>query len=385
MREGKRRARFQLTGMAILWYIGTESKTIETDECGAQTLKYKSCAMIENFYLNINGRIDTGDNCLTLCCENVRDVPGTALCESSQQSLEGFRRKRAEIIAESVRLSLLGGSDDERNFPAGCAECANFVEGEHGNFDGLIHYVNLSCYPAPCQCKCIYCDVHCGESGRFDRRLHAEYYGKLFDMLDYARETGRIAPNARWQVSSGEIAIHPYKDRIFSLVRDQAATFYTNCFLFEEGVAANLSANPNSAINLSIDAGTPKTWHKVKGVDNFEAVTTNLVKYYGRSARPGQISLKYIVLPGINNTQADYFSVIEIMKILKVPHLTVSRDMREKYTLTAEQREMLIGAAGYLVAMLHKNRMTLDMFTYTPEERERVAALANSLLQTGKV
>jgi sulfatase maturation enzyme AslB (radical SAM superfamily) len=185
-------------------------------------------------------------------------VPGTALCESAQQSLEAFRLRRAEIIAESVRLGLLGGSDDERKFSAGCAECANFVEGDYGNFDGLIHYVNLSCYPAPCQCKCIYCDVHCGESGRFNRQLHADYYEKLFDTLEYARETGQIASNARWQVSSGEIAIHPYKDRIFELVKDQATTFYTNCFLFEEGVAANLAANPHSAINLSIDARTPK-------------------------------------------------------------------------------------------------------------------------------
>lgn len=348
-------------------------------------MKYKSCAMIENFFLDINGRIDTHGNCLTLCSENVREVPGTALCESAQQSLENFRLRRDEIIAESVRLGLSGGSDEARKCSAGCAECANFVEGDYGESDGLIHYVNLSCYPAPCQCKCIYCDVHSGESGQFSMRLHAAYYERLFDLLQYARETGRIAPDARWQISSGEIAIHPYKDRIFDLVSDRAATFYTNCFLFEEGVAANLAANPHSAINLSIDSGTPKTWHKVKGVDNFETVTTNLVKYYGRSRRPGQIALKYIVLPGINTTQADYTSVIEIMKILKVSHLTLSRDVREKYSLGQEQRETLVRSAGYLAAMLHMNRMTADMFTYTPEERGRIVAFANGLLTAAKV
>lgn len=153
-------------------------------------MKYKSCAMIENFFLDINGRIDTGGKCLTLCSESVHEVPGTALCESAQQSLEGLRRKRDEMIAESVRLGLSGGSDDERRSSAGCAGCANFVEGDYGKSDGLIHYVNLSCYPAPCQCKCIYCDVHSGESGLFNRRLHAAYYERLFDMLQYARETG---------------------------------------------------------------------------------------------------------------------------------------------------------------------------------------------------
>lgn len=348
-------------------------------------MKYKSCSAIENFFLNFNGRIDTDGKCMTLCCENVDNIPGVALLESVQQSIENFRRERAEIIAESVKLGLLGGSDDERKFTNGCAKCANFLQGDYGSCDGLIHYINLSMYPAPCQCKCIYCDVHSSESGVFDKRLHAACYEKLFDTLDYAKKNGLIAQNTIWQVSSGEIAIHPYKDRILDLVKDQTAVFYTNCFIFDEKVAANLAANPSSAINLSIDSGTPKTWHKVKGVDNFDAITVNLVKYLNSSSRPGQITLKYIVLPGINDNIEDYLYVIEIMKILKVKHLTIARDTRIKYTLDEKMSENLISAAGYLAAILHKSEMTMDMFTYTPEERERVVAFANELLQSKKV
>ncbi len=197
----------------------------------------------------------------------------------------------------------------------------------------MIHYVNLSMYPAPCQCKCIYCGVHKGESGAFNKAACGEYYEQLFETLDYAREIGLIAANATWQVSSGEIAIHPYKDRIFNLIKNQRVVFYTNCFIFDEGIAQNLSANPNSAINLSIDAGTPQTWLKVKGVNNFEDIAINLVKYFNASARPGQITLKYIVLPGINDNIQDYLSVIELMKILKVKHLTIARDTSIKYSI----------------------------------------------------
>jgi wyosine [tRNA(Phe)-imidazoG37] synthetase (radical SAM superfamily) len=258
------------------------------------------------------------------------------------------------------------------------------MERDYGNFDELIHYVNLSMYPAPCQSKCMYCGVHSGESGVFDKRRHADCYEKLFDMLDYALESGMIAPDAVWQVSSGEITIHPFKDRILDLVRYRTAIFYTNCFIFDEKVAANLKENPRSVINLSIDAGTPQTWNRVKGVDNFNTVTDNLVKYFN-SSKPGQITLKYIVLPGINDNLEDYATVIEIMKILKVKQLTISRDGRMKYSLDAEQGEDLINAAGYLAAMLHRNGMTMDMFTYTPAEREHVAAFANALLKAGIV
>jgi MoaA/NifB/PqqE/SkfB family radical SAM enzyme len=299
--------------------------------------------------------------------------------------LDSFKRERAEVIAESVRLGLLGGSDEERRFTTGCAKCANFLEGDYGKSDGLIHYVNLSMYPAPCQCKCIYCDVHSGESGAFNKRLHADCYEKLFDLLDHARKSGLIAQDAVWQVSSGEIAIHLYKDRILDLVKNQVAVFYTNCFIFDEKIAESLKANPNSSINLSIDAGTPKTWHRIKGVDNFETVTMNLVKYFNSSSRPGQITLKYIILPGVNDSLEDFASVIEIMKILKTGQLSIARDTRKKYTLGEEQTEILIRAAGYLAAMLHKNGLTINAFTYAPAERERIGEFATELLQSGIV
>jgi hypothetical protein len=229
------------------------------------------------------------------------------------------------------------------------------------------------------------CGVHSGESGRFNKAQCGEYYEKMFDALNYGLESGVIAPTATWQVSSGEIAIHPYKERILSLVKDRRTMFYTNCFIFDEGVANNLSKNQNSAINLSIDSGTPGTWFKVKGVDNFDIVTDNLVKYYTLSTRPGQITLKYIVLPGMNDNLGDYQSVIEIMKVLQVKHLDLSRNTRIKYASDAEQDENLIGAAGYLVALLHKNGMSFGLFTYKPNERERVIAFAHELLKSGEV
>jgi pyruvate-formate lyase-activating enzyme len=323
---------------------------------------------------------------MTLCCEGVEDIPGTAFGGSPRDSIENFRRNRAEIIAESVRLSLLGDVlPPEHSYTAGCRKCANYISGEYGGGDGLIHYVNLSMYPAPCQCKCVYCDIHSGESGRFNRELHGAHYKMLFEVLGYAKSNGRIAANAVWQISSGEITIHPYKSRIIDLVKHFSAVFYTNCFIFDKDKAKNLNKNLNSAINLSIDSGTPATWHKVKGVDNFETVTENLAKYRAASTRPGQISLKYIVLPGINDNLADYNAVAEIMGILGTKHLTIARDTNLKYSLGDAERKALISAAARLVLILHKNSLTFDMFTFTPQERDSVIAAAKAMLRVGDI
>ncbi|MDR2698044.1 MAG: radical SAM protein [Holophagales bacterium] len=259
-------------------------------------------------------------------------------------------------------------------------KCANYHSGDWKN-GCMIGYVNLSMYPAPCQCKCSYCDVSKDCFDSVNAAGVAEGYEKMFDALKYALEIGLIAPKACWQVSSGEIAIHPYRERIFDLVQHRTAMFYTNCFSFDCRIAANLAANPASCINLSIDSGTRETWRKIKGTDNFGKIIENLAKYYNSSSRSGQITLKYIVLPGINDNLEDYAAIIDLMKTLGTSHLTLARDSRAKYGQGEKERESLVFAVGQLTAMLYQNKLTFDMFTFTPSEREKiVAAAAKSLI-----
>lgn len=338
-------------------------------------MAFRSCPMIDGLCLNINGRVDTGERVLTLCCENIEEKPGIAFADTPEETLERFLGMRSITLAESV-----SGVRDGA-YTSGCAKCANYRSGEH-SLGLFISYVNLSMYPAPCQCRCCYCEAP--KFWRDTPEVHAAYE-KLFALLELGRETGMIQPNATWQVSTGEITIHPYRERIMKLVAGQRAVFFTNAFRFDEDIAQNLHDNPGSAINLSIDAGTSETWKKVKGFDNFEEVTSNLVQYYKRSARAGQITLKYIVLPGINDNYEDYASLMEIIKILEVKHLTLSRDTGKKYSLSGRERTDLLGAAAYLLAMCHKNGVEFDMFTYTAEEQKEAVELANEILRKGMV
>lgn len=342
-------------------------------------MNYKTCGFINRCALNFNGRIDEPREHMTFCCEALKKVPGMVMDEP-EVSLKKFIQMRNDILIENFNIGLCGEQNGNRKVSAPCEKCSNFVTAQNiENIDNLIHYINLSMYPAPCQCKCIYCNVHSSESGKFDKKKHSEYYENLFALLEYARKEGLIAKDVMWQVSSGEITIHPYRDRIIDLIQNDKACFYTNAFIYDEKIAANLKANPNSSINLSIDAGTPNTWLKIKGVNNFEAVMMNLVNYHNNSSRPGQITLKYIILPGINDNVEDYNSVIEIMKILECKHLTLSRDTSKKYSINEEDEQKLIQAAGQFLLLLSKNNMSVDMFTYTPEEREKIVAYAKKL------
>ena len=80
---------------------------------------------------------------------------------------------------------------------------------------------------------------------------------------------------------------------------------------------------------LSIDCGTPETWRKIKGFNNFDKAIENLEKYREYTTRPNQIRFKYIILPGINDSADDYEGLIEIMKRLDIRILHEMRILTE--------------------------------------------------------
>jgi wyosine [tRNA(Phe)-imidazoG37] synthetase (radical SAM superfamily) len=352
--------------------------------------KYYSCVHFERAQLIFSTGIDTEtENVMTFCCEPMNDIPGVAFSDSAGKTVENFMRVRKEFIEESKRFGEQAAGN--RALTSACAGCANFKLSGWSKTDELIHYITIGMYPAPCQCRCIYCDIKDDPKFmRYNKERHLRYYEKAFDIIEHAQKNNIISHDAMWQVSSGEITIHPLKDRIFNLLKNQFTVFFTNAFIFDEKIAENLTANPNSAIHISIDAGTPETWHKIKGVNNFDAVTKNLAKYQkystgvvgGIGGGGGMIKLKYIILPEINDNPNDYFGVTELMKTLKIRHLIISRDLRVKYTTGEEDRVNLIHSAGRLAALLHKNGMSfgIEEYAYSPAEREMIISYANELL-----
>ena len=331
----------------------------------------RSCGLIQMNAMNFNND-KQNKPIISLCCENIPNIPQISFEGTAEEILYKFVNKCAKVDSECRNIQ----NNSKRIFTKGCVNCSQFQPRTYNN-DRLIHYINLSAYPSPCQCRCIYCEVQKNEP---DITESVKLFDNIIAVLELALEQGLIAPDARWQISSGEIAIHPYRDRLMKILKGRNAIFYTNCMKFDEDVAQNLHDNPNSAINLSIDAGTPETWHKVKGFDNFDKITENLSRYFVNTTRPGQISLKYIIMPGINDTYEDFTSVVEIMKVLNVKHLTISRDIRNKYSMSEQDTIDLTGAAAFLFAILSKNNMTSDMFTYSPEERKLVVEQANEII-----
>ena len=321
-------------------------------------MEYYSCRYIERAHLHFLHRVDVEkDNTVYFCCDGLISKPGVNLKADGKETINAFLELRENFIEESKQIGA-AYSADERHYSKGCVECANFKLQEWPKQDGNIYFVNLGMFPAPCQCKCIYCnskdDV---DRMTYNKSNHSPYFEVIFDSIEYAQQARLISEDVKCQVASGEITIHPFKKRFYEIVKNRPTLLLTNGFVFDEDLAKLLAANSRAKLNLSIDSGTPTTWHRVKGVNNFDMVIKNLERYAGYAKHAGQITLKYIVLPGINDSEDDYAGVSKLMKGLKCAELSISRDLRDRHTIDDVRDDLLAKSTARLVAALHNNNL----------------------------
>lgn len=331
-------------------------------------MEYYSCEWLQDFFIMFNGNLDQ-HNFMSFCCEAKPDCPGISIKErTATESLDAFLEYRNRIIEASKKFAEENSGSDVKPPINGCKDCVQFKKANWETKESACR-VNFSIYPSPCQCKCIYCDVN-KEKFELTEEIK-EKYEKVFSIVDEASKRGLITGDTRNTVACGEITIHPYKNRIYEYLKDKSANFSTNCFLYDEKIAESLNRSAKSTIFLSIDAGLSDTWQKVKGFNNFEKVIDNLVQYHNAAQDPNQITLKYIVLPGVNTTEEDYLNLINIMKSFKIIRLDISRDFRTCYKKNIDNTELIYSTA-YLVLMCLENDIECNLASTFSEEENNL-------------
>lgn len=126
-------------------------------------------------------------------------------------------------------------------------------------------------------------------------------------------------------VSDGEITVAPYRDDLLNLIieKNLDSDIDTNAILYNEKVAEALK-RPGSQMRVSLDCGTPETFQRIKRVDKFNDVVQNIERYKKAGAR---VCLKYILLPGYNDSIEEVKAFIQIALRLQPFLITLSNDM----------------------------------------------------------
>lgn len=301
------------------------------------------CNKIQKMELVINGHID--DKCISFCCNDNKTKPAIAISNSAEETANSIKNFFDFYYDNGISTN----------------ECTGCNEITEGNWDGknkTINFVNLSIYPSPCQCSCSYCEMSkMNKYMHFDKSIHFKKYETIFEALKLLEKEKFISNDAFWQISTGEISIHPLKETILNLVKNKEVVIYSNCFIYDKSIADVLKSNKHSYLNFSIDAGCSETWRTIKGVNNFEIVIDNLKKYINDSMA-SRIKLKYILLEGINDDKDNLNGIINILQNLSINNLILSRNYDLEFG--EQEKEM----AKEISNLFEKNDIKCDCSAY---------------------
>lgn len=123
----------------------------------------------------------------------------------------------------------------------------------------------------------------------------------------------------------------------------------------------------------SVDSGTPETYHKIKGVDGFARVKQNLSRY--AQASLGIVALKYIFVPGLNDTLNDVDGFVKLCVDVNATFVLVAMDYFSVNQISEHTRNMIT----------HLNKKLLDFhilcIPYTGYETAEYGNMMRELLQ----
>ena len=334
-------------------------------------MEYYGCSSLAQFQLVFGDFAKENASAVALCCEAPQ--PGIPFRKTAKETLD-------ELIGMRTRLVIKGGVELDTNSP--CTKCCYYAKKAWG-FSLQISQINLAMTPTSCQCKCFYCTQREGISTGWDKDAAViSAYEKAFDLLRLAKADNVISPDVSWMVASGEITIHPFRKQMLELVKGHPVSFYTNGFIFDEAIAKELHDNPRAFMNISLDAGTAETWRKIKGVNNFSHVIDNLKRYSRVAYYPQQITLKYIVFPGINDSDEDFLSFVELEKSLHISAFNIPRDNRVFHDNAPSDIDdsKLIESAARFAVIQYTLGGKVSFSNFTDEERRQIVALAEKIL-----
>lgn len=179
-----------------------------------------------------------------------------------------------------------------------------------------------------CNFRCIYCFSE-NQLKRLkndeDGFTTYEILRQLSEMPEYDTSDFNI------QLSNGEFCANKHYNEIFDVLLKTKwkVVFLTNMSIYNEKFAQFLETGRAVRVLVSLDAGTPETYKKVKGVDCLEKVVNNLKKY---PLHKTKLCLKYIFLEGINDNDADVDGFYEIVKETGCKNLVLSSDLFKPFT-----------------------------------------------------
>ena len=252
---------------------------------GCRNADHSLVALLDGSYVYYRGCNAIGDNL------SYKDITLACRVELGRASHPDELKKSVNTIRDMNNM-ISGGACE--GIYENCRDCIDRKMKYYFSKQKLRRF-NI-CGTVPCNYKCCYC---CQDHEVYEK-FRGEAYPLSRKILHALEQEGLIDGDTCISIGAGEFTANVGGNE---LVAEMAGKYplllLTNGYLFSLEAAGAIKQS--GAILCDLDAGTPESYRKIKGVDGFKQVSEHIREY----AKYGPIILKYILLEGMNDSPED--------------------------------------------------------------------------------
>ncbi|MGN0006130.1 MAG: radical SAM protein [Candidatus Gastranaerophilaceae bacterium] len=206
--------------------------------------------------------------------------------------------------------------------PRECQNCFQIEEKEWDESE-YIDFITITHYTA-CNANCIYCSNNL----KPEERKPTSY--KIIPLLRSFKEQGILKKGCEFHMGGGEFSIYEEADEIleeFAVTNYAKMYIATNAIKYLDSIFKGMD-NECCMIFVSLDSGSRETFKRIKRVDAFDTVISNLKNYTKTDTAAKRLFLKYILIPGYNDKLEEFGKFLQIAHELKAEQINIDIEAR---------------------------------------------------------
>lgn len=311
-------------------------------------MKYKCCNLIQHGLCFF-------ENDLVSCCFSPNDQvngghPPVIISPYKGESLS--KEELFQKINDYVAIFKKGGCPKE------CLNCYHLEEKEWDETP-FINSVTITHF-SNCNANCIYCSNNLEQS----ERTNDTY--EILPVLRSLKEQGIIKQGVELHIGGGEFTIYKECNQLldeFALSGFAKVYIPTNAIKFSQELNSAIKKGA-ACIIVSLDSGSKKTYKKIKRVDAFDIVVNNLKIYASNGVNQGEIALKYIVIPTINDNFGEFKKFLNIASEIGVKNIIIDLDAKYARELKHKVDSTLICLVQKFEKYSHKQGFSTETYSF---------------------
>ncbi len=216
-----------------------------------------------------------------------------------------------------------------------------------------------------CNAKCIYCS-----SDYNSRKSSYNTYPVIKDLI----EKGYYKSGGEATFQGGEPTLMPNFDELVDLFIENGTMvrIHSNGIKYSDTVSKALNLNKGTIV-ISLDSASKNTYKKIKRVDSFETVCSNIKKYVDSSSTPDNVIIKYIIIPGVNDNINEIDKFFNLMNKLNVKKIALdievlyARELQNKFI--SPHIYLLVDYFEKLIKKYDKDLLIYSFLSYVLKNR----------------